>query len=510
MMKKYLAWSALLATAMMAACDNGGDTGETGDVACTVDADGDSHFDVDDPCGTGDDYCDDNADSFDEDDCNDPCPEAGNTIETACDFTTALGEWRYDDDAIQSAGDRDFWKFNTLAGNWYIVWAERRGVDPGAPDTVLRVYDSNKTEIAENDDMPYRMKDTDAAHLFQAVNDETIYIETLEWSDWAEDGAIGDPSYVYRMGVFEGEIVEVNPDNDTFADAVNFDGGQWYSFPFKDPWPYWAPGVIETPGDVDVYPIDFLSEDSLCQFGTWPDSPTLLNAKLNVYWEDCIPRSDTDDGDCDGEGAVLIASTTDAETRPVGTFFSEDAGVTAYIPSGAYYAEIEDADGMGGNGYFYNLMSSCYLTDFFEKEFEDGNNSPVSNTPVTMDESSTVAGRFFGTFHGSRQALTSGTDDMDTFKVSSSLGNGRYMTVNLEAENVGSIVGDIKMTFWYEAAGEYIEMTSVTGRDPQIRDYQLSNKETAVYVTLEYPGSYSGPASQYFGTIITSDTPVYP
>lgn len=531
MANKSLIWSALLATAMFTGCggtdpclDADGDlayvTDPSQDETCDEpvidcdDSNSDIAPDVQEICGNGiDDDCsgaedDDDACILEPCDPDNPNYNVPDTIDEACEAVLTTGEYTQLNEAIETAGDRDFWSIEAKQGNWYILWAERRGIDPGSPDTVLRVYGEDKTMIAENDDMPYRMKDTDAAHLFQAVADETLYIEVLEWSDWADDGAVGDPSYTYRMSIFEGDIQENLADNDS-ADAVSAsEDPSWSLFPFSDSWPYWGAGVIDPAGDVDFYPVDFLSEDSLCQFGFWPDSPSLINPQLDVYWEDCTPATDTDPGDCDGLGVELLATTNTPETTPTGTFLSEDAGITAYIPRGAYYAKVSDVDGMGGVGYFYNLMASCYLTDWFEKELEDGNNTPLSNTPVSMDESASVAGRYFGTFFGERQVLSEGTDDMDTFKISNALGSGKYMTVNLEAANVGSIVGDIKMTFWEQTGDTYKELATVTSDNPQIRDHVLAN-EVAVYVTLEYQGSYSGLASQYFGTVIVSDTPVY-
>ena len=524
MAKKSIIWSVLLATALLTACngdepapcvDNDQDGFYTDDGVCVDTVYDCDDFDadinpraIDDTCDDVDEDCDPTTSVPGSDECFE-CTEAGDTLEDACEIELVDSTWVYHDDAIQEAGDRDFLTIEAEAGTWYILWAERRGTDPGSPDTVLRVYDGQGTEIAENDDMPYRMKDTDAAHMFQAVRDETIGIEVLEWSDWAEDGPVGDSSYVYRTGIWSGPIDEANENNDTAVDVAAYeDGGQWQGMPFKEGWPYWAPGVIDPAGDVDVYPVDFLSEDSLCQFGFWPDSPSLLSPKLDVYWEDCTPSSDTDPGDCDGLGLELIASTTSPETTPTGTFISEDAGVTAYIPSGAYYAEVSDTDGAGGVGYFYNLMTSCYLTDWFEHELEDGNNSRLSNTPVTMDDTN-GDGRYFGTFFGQRQVLSEGSDDMDTYRVANALGNGKYFTVNLEAENVGSLVGDLKMTFWEKVGDNFNELATVTSDNPRIRDYQLAN-ETAIYVTIEPQGDYQGLASQYFGTVIISDDLVYP
>ena len=51
------------------------------------------------------------------------------------------------------------------------------------------VWDAEGNLLATNDDMPYRMWETDSALYYQATEDGTFYAEVLEFSDWHDDYA---------------------------------------------------------------------------------------------------------------------------------------------------------------------------------------------------------------------------------------------------------------------------------------------------------------------------------
>ena len=76
-------------------------------------------------------------------------------------YNTAAAE-----DSIEAPGNRDFFKFETVQGQLYVVHAKRSTSKPGKPDTVLRAHDKNGTELVAIDDIPYRVWETDAGLFF--------------------------------------------------------------------------------------------------------------------------------------------------------------------------------------------------------------------------------------------------------------------------------------------------------------------------------------------------------
>jgi hypothetical protein len=135
--------------------------------------------------------------------------------------------------AIQEPADRDFFKFDATAGDWLkIVTVANAMDDLEMIDTVIKLYDSSMTQIAENDDAVPRIN-TDSEVIIRLPSTGTYYVEILEWSDWASQQPFeGDPTFTYQLlattvnpaglGVLEDPE---NGDDAGSAEPVKFDMG---------------------------------------------------------------------------------------------------------------------------------------------------------------------------------------------------------------------------------------------------------------------------------------------
>jgi hypothetical protein len=106
---------------------------------------------------------------------------------------------------INPAGDHDFYRFDVAAGDWLVVDTEANTMDnPMMIDTVVTLYDSTMTQVAENDDAVPRVN-TDSEIIYHALTAGTYYVEVQEFSDWdgdPESAPEGMPSYTYTLRAF--------------------------------------------------------------------------------------------------------------------------------------------------------------------------------------------------------------------------------------------------------------------------------------------------------------------
>ena len=103
--------------------------------------------------------------------------------------------------AISPAGDQDFYSFTGEAGQWVVIATDANpDDDPEMLDTVVTLYDSSMTAIAENDDSVPRF-DTDSEILTRLPSSGTYYVSVREFSDWAGETPEGMPSFTYSLTV---------------------------------------------------------------------------------------------------------------------------------------------------------------------------------------------------------------------------------------------------------------------------------------------------------------------
>ncbi|MBN1335169.1 MAG: hypothetical protein JXB39_04355 [Deltaproteobacteria bacterium] len=451
---------------------------------------------------------DDTPDDTANDDTGEPSVEPGDDIAGAMALTFDEDGSAYYEDATDPAGDRDFYFVQPPVGDVVLAFTDSYYTHGEVVcDTVIRLYDSAGTFIADNDDMPYRYWETDSGILWQATDAAGYYVEVLEWSDWDPEstGAEGGPTYEYGVTIAHFAINEWGP-NDTREEVekslAKTKGKGLYYGNWFDEYTILFFGQIESAGDVDLYPLDydhaFYLQTSFWPqtWGSWSPKMRLLDQDLNV-----------------------IGETTDPGVYPwMDESFIYDAGITYRIPQKArYFVEISDATGAGGDaaGFFYPGMLIGWLDTLAEYETEMNHPTGLANT-VVMEESETTAGLFFGRFAG---ALDSADDTSDNFKVRASDVDGltdMYLSVYLETDIQGSLL-DAKLTVYADAGGgAFTELatasSSPTGKgldSPEIWDLQLSSDAT-VYIAIENEdaGAVQDVSQYFFGMVSVSDVPI--
>ena len=150
---------------------------------------------------------------------------------------------------IDPPGDHDFFRFEGMADDWMIISTE---ANPDGEltmvDTVITLYDSSMTQIAEDDDaQPWVNPDSEI--IIRLPTTGTYYVEVQEFSTWSGDPDVGQPDFDYVITAFGLNLtaasVTVDPESgDTLATAadVNLD----MSFGL-------VVGDLRDTSDVDVY-----------------------------------------------------------------------------------------------------------------------------------------------------------------------------------------------------------------------------------------------------------------
>lgn len=123
-----------------------------------------------------------------------------------------------EDGVIDPAGDLDYYSFEGEAGQWIaITTSANPDDDPEMVDTVLTLFDSSMTQIAENDDSIPRT-DTDSEIFTRLPSAGTYYVLVQEFSTWADDTPEGMESFAYEL-----LIAEIDPD--AVAVTLDAEGG---------------------------------------------------------------------------------------------------------------------------------------------------------------------------------------------------------------------------------------------------------------------------------------------
>lgn len=96
-------------------------------------------------------------------------------------------------------GDRDYYFFDGTEGEFVLVYTDSRALADGTRvDTVIRLYDEAKNQVAENDDAVPRI-DVDSEIIYRLPATGRYFVEVLEWSDWAGETPEGGVGYTYSL-----------------------------------------------------------------------------------------------------------------------------------------------------------------------------------------------------------------------------------------------------------------------------------------------------------------------
>lgn len=101
--------------------------------------------------------------------------------------------------AINPPGDDDYFSFQANAGDWVSIFTVANPQTmPDMVDTVITLYDSQMTQIAENDDgLPRVSPDSEIIYHVPAAG--TYFVKVQEFSAWSGEPPEGRRSYTYEL-----------------------------------------------------------------------------------------------------------------------------------------------------------------------------------------------------------------------------------------------------------------------------------------------------------------------
>ena len=267
-----------------------------------------------------------------------PTLKAGDVFEPNDSFETAtLIEEGEIEATIDPAGDLDYFKFNGIAGLLITIDIDARTLaPPSLLDSVICLYDESETELVCNDD------DDDSSDSlilnFPLPTDGIYYIKVEDY-----DG-FGGANYFYVLKLSSGLEDQYEP-NDDFETATPINLGDVIS------------ATIAPMGDLDYF-----------QFNGIPgwvitididartlDPPSLLDSMICLY--DASEVELVCNNDYDGSDSLIL------------DFILPTGGI--------YYIKVEDYNGAGGLGYFYDLKLSV-VTDIYEPNDDFETATPIN------------------------------------------------------------------------------------------------------------------------------------
>lgn len=104
--------------------------------------------------------------------------------------------------AIDGPGDRDYFNFIGLQGQWIVLdTVANPNDDTGKLDTVIRLYDQQMQLVAENNDRIPRVN-SDSELIVRLPLSSRYYVEVLDYSDWERNpdpAPLGSSNYRYTL-----------------------------------------------------------------------------------------------------------------------------------------------------------------------------------------------------------------------------------------------------------------------------------------------------------------------
>lgn len=372
---------------------------------------------------------------------------------------------------IATAGDLDYYSFTGTAGDWIqITTTANADDDPMMIDTVVTLYDSSMTMIAENDDSLPRAN-TDSELTTRLPSTGTYYVLVQEWSTWAGETDEFGAAFLYQLG-----IANLTPD--TVSDAVTFDDEAGDTVAEAQPLNTIAIGTsgnfygialatLEDATDVDVY------------------SFTIGAGASRNFSVDIIPAGPAANGSTatpahiwitNADGSEIIARIAPEAAPAAGTTDSVDPS----LPAGDYNLFVEHGGTAGANDF--------YVLKIFNLGDNPPEDSEAANDMIETPEDIDVADDGEGGRRGFVLA-TMGTGDVDHYAFSAleseisvscgsrSSGSGVLgLTVALLDAADGSVLMSSTETDSMNAfidafaadGGDYIVRLSTTGQDPVV------------------------------------------
>jgi hypothetical protein len=308
-----------------------------------------------------------------------------------------VGDPYGEEEVINPAGDTDMFQFEGVEGQWLRI-ITRSGGSP--VDPVITLFDSEMTQIGENDDDIPRTG-TDSEINFHVPATGTYYVMVQEFSSWAMMDPVGGPDYTYtlRIPVWDSNISGVVIDPEMGDDAASATQEEFGTIL----------GTFRDNSDVDVYRVRVASSTT---------------ARYDVT---ILPQGP------DGQGATSLAGDvwlTDLGNTETIARVNNSLGNPALEPPvtpGEYLLWIEHPGTAAGSNDFYVLRPALFV----ENDPENGdpsNNTLAGAESLVINDDGTTRSAFV------LAQLPDGDVDYFVFNVES----GEEFSVACGAESSGS------------------------------------------------------------------------
>ena len=367
-------------------------------------------------CGNGvleaGENCDD-GNSLDSDACGNNCePTADNndTWDTAGDggFSVTVT------DAIFPAGDQDYFRFEGEQGQWLIITTDGNADDDDdMVDTVITLYNSERTRVAQNDD--YDDGEADSRIITRLPATDTYYVKVQDAQNMGVGAARGGRDLIYTLKVRElaTDNEQVNLSAETGNDEASAQALGW-----SERYHYaWIVGGFDAVDDVDVFSFTIPTQD---------EAGDKRQFDMNIF-----KSSPSGNGSTNRPGRVWV---TDAEgaivaRRTPGVDFDT---FSPNLPAGDYKFWVEHPGGQSGTNDFYSFL--VYRRSDNDPELQDETNGTIEGAePIVLAQNGTL-NSFFVLAH-----LPDG--DVDYFKVD--LAANQRLTVVCRSRSAGSGIVDL-------------------------------------------------------------------
>ncbi|MCB9594840.1 MAG: PPC domain-containing protein [Sandaracinaceae bacterium] len=376
---------------------------------------------------------------------------------------------------IGTPGDLDYYSFEGTAGTWIIVSTEANpDDDPMMVDTVVTLYDSSMTMIAENDDSVPRFN-TDSELITRLPSDGTYYVLVQEFSSWrAGETPEGQADFNYSLSVAELNLTAA-------AVTVDGEGGDDVASAQAARLPANTAGTadfgiiigdFEDATDVDVY--------------SFTIAPGRASARALM-----MPSGAAGYGSTTAIGRMWITNADGSETiARLAVMESDTLNLTSIwppLPAGDYNLFVEASGAPGSNG-FYVLKGFRFAEDNPPEDTatETANDDPATPQALTVEadpDDATIRRGYIlaqlgdgDTDHFSFNAMA--TEEINVYCGSATAGSGVMglsaavldstgaMTLRMQNETATATIGIENLAV--PAMGTYLVRLTKTGQSPEV------------------------------------------
>ncbi|MDE0882024.1 MAG: DUF4215 domain-containing protein [Myxococcota bacterium] len=318
--------------------------------------------------------------------------------------------------AIFPAGDSDFYRFEGEAGQWIFFTTEANEDDDDALiDTVITLYDSNRTRVAQNDD--YDSDKADSRLVMRLPSTDTYYLKVEDAQNMNGGLQRGERNFTYtlKLQIMNLDSESVNLETENGNDAENAQVLTW-----SERYHYnWIVGDFADENDVDVFSFNIPTSE---------EAGDRTQFDMNIF-----KASASGNGATHKVGRVWVAD-SDGVIVARKTMPNDFETFSPNLAPGDYTFWVEHPGDSAGSNDFYTLLVYRRSDNDPETE-EETNGSLASAESLSLSPNGSLKSAFF------LAQLPEG--DVDYFRVD--LAASQRLSVVCRSRTSGSGVIDLSV-----------------------------------------------------------------